>query len=94
MEGILYISVLLDESADFGFEKAVCDFVSQDDLSHMNVLLVEGIVEFDALQLAGSLLPQFDELISVLYVTDFVCEIFVLFLSQILVVVVMASGVV
>lgn len=43
------VRILLDEGVDLAFQHAVCYFVRQHDLPHVNVLLIEGIVEFDAL---------------------------------------------
>lgn len=68
MESCLDIRVLFDEGIDLALKQAISNSMRQDDLPHMNVLLVERIIQLNALQLIRPFLPFLDELVTLLYI--------------------------
>jgi hypothetical protein len=82
VESSLDVRVLLDEGVDLAFEHAVCYFVRQHDLPHVDVLLIQRIVEFDALQFVSPLLPFMDESVPLSHVADLSREVLELFLPD------------
>lgn len=55
--------VLLEEGRDFALEQTISHAVRQDDLPHVDIFLVKGIVQLDALQLVGALPPLLQKLL-------------------------------
>ena len=55
--------------------------MSQDDLPHMYVFLVEGVTEFDALQLIGPFLSLLYESVSFLDIADLVRVVLIMLFS-------------
>ena len=70
MESSLYIGVLFDEAIDLALQQAISNPMRQDDLPHMNVLLIQRVVQLNALQLVGPLLSFLDELVTLLHIPD------------------------
>jgi hypothetical protein len=85
VESSLDVRVLLDEGVDLAFEHAVCYFVCQHDLPHVDVLLIQRIVEFDALEFVSPLFPFMDESIPLSHVADLSREVLELLLPDALV---------
>lgn len=69
------VSMFFNESVDLGFKETISNFVSQDDLSHMYVLFVKRIIEFDALEFVGPFFTFLNEAISFTHITDFTRKI-------------------
>ncbi len=82
MESSLDVRVLLDEGVDLAFEHGVCYFVGQHDFPHVDVLLIQGIVELDALQFVSPLFPLMDESVPLSHVADLSRKILELFLAD------------
>lgn len=49
MKGSLSLGILFDETVDLGLKKTVCNFMSEYDFPHVNIFLIERVVELDAL---------------------------------------------
>lgn len=47
--------ILLEEGRDFALQQAIGHTMGQNDLPHVDVLLVQSIIQFNALQLISSL---------------------------------------
>ena len=45
MEGTLDIGVLFDQGVDFRFKEAIGYFMGKNDLSHVNIFIVKGVIE-------------------------------------------------
>lgn len=88
MKGSLSLGILFDETVDLGLKKTVCNFMSEYDFPHVNIFLIERVVELDALQFVGSFLALLDESIPLFNVADLAREVFVLLFPQLFVFVV------
>lgn len=85
VEGALDVRVLLDQRVYLALQHAVGHLVCQDDLPHVDVLLVEGVVELDALQFVGAFLAFLDETVPLPYLADLTLKILVFLLSEFMV---------
>ena len=88
MESSLDIRVLFDEAIDLKLKQAISNPMCQYNLPHVNVLLIEGIIQLNALQFVGPFLPFLDELVPLLHISNLPREVLVLLLSEIFVLVV------
>ena len=82
MESTLNIRVSLNQGANFSLKKTVCHLVSKNDLPHVNIFLIQSIVELNALQFISSFFSLMNKSIPFSNVTDLSWKIFKFFLSD------------
>lgn len=85
VEGALDVRVLLDQRVHLALQHTVGHLVRQDDLPHVDVLLVKGVVELDALQLVGAFLAFLDKTVPFPHLADLTLKILVFLLSEFMV---------
>lgn len=57
MKGWLDMCILLEKGWYFALEEVISDPMRKDDLPHVDILFIKGIVQLDALQLVGAFPP-------------------------------------
>jgi hypothetical protein len=82
VKSILNIRVFLNQFVYFGVQKAICYFMSQNNLSHVNILLIEGIIKLNALELIRTLFSFLDETITIFNIANFITEVLELYFSD------------
>jgi len=70
MEGSLSVSIFLHQTINLRLKKAIGNFMSKCDLSHVDILFIEGIVQFNTLKFVSSFFSLLDESISFSDVAD------------------------
>lgn len=82
MECFLYIRILLDKTINFSFKQTISNFMNQNDLSHVNILLIKSIIELNTLQLISSFFPFMNKSFPFFDITDLSWKILEFFLPD------------